>query len=133
MIDRESLIDMARHTAQSAYAKYSKFRVGAALLCEDGTVHVGFNIENRSYGLTVCAERTALFSALTAGKSGFAELAVVGLDSAYPLPPCGACRQVLSEFLEADVPVHFAGADAEIRTVRLGDLLPYDSLHEPTC
>jgi cytidine deaminase len=132
MIDRESLIQVARKTAQSAYARYSGFRVGAALLCTDGTIHVGFNVENRSYGLTVCAERTALFSALIAGKSQFTELAVVGIDSEYPLPPCGACRQVLSEFLGGEAPVHFAGAGAEIRTVKLGDLLPYDSLHEPT-
>ncbi len=130
MTDREMLIGMARETAQLAYAKYSGFRVGAALRCADGTIYAGFNIENRSLGLTVCAERTALFNALTARRSQFTDIAVVGIDSDYPLPPCGACRQVLSEFLESQTPVHFAGTDKEIKTVRLGDLLPYDSLHE---
>ena len=126
----ELLIERARSAAESARVKYSGFRVGAALLCEDGTIITGFNIENRSFSLTVCAERAALFSALVRGKTAFKEIAVVGLDSELPLPPCGACRQVLTEFLPPDAPVHFAGGDGDIETVLLGELLPYDSLHD---
>ncbi|MBN1685803.1 MAG: cytidine deaminase [Spirochaetales bacterium] len=126
----EELIARARQAAASAYARYSHFRVGAALRCGDGSIMTGFNIENRSFGLTVCAERTALFGALAAGKSDFKEIAVVGLDSEVPLPPCGACRQVLTEFMAPDTPVHFSGKDGKIVTVRLGQLLPNDSLHD---
>ena len=126
----QTLIEHARRAAGSAYAKYSGFRVGAALLCGDGSIVTGFNIENRSYGLTVCAERAAVFSALTSGKSTFLEIAIVGLDSAVPLPPCGACRQVLTEFLPPDAPVHFSCNSGKTETVRLGDLLPYDSLQD---
>ncbi len=126
----ELLIERARHAAESAIASYSGFRVGAALLCKDGTIITGFNIENRSFSLTICAERAALFSALVGGQKDFNEIAVVGLDSELPLPPCGACRQVLTEFLPPDTPVHFAGRDSEIKTVLLGELLPHDSLHD---
>ena len=126
----ELLIERARIAAESAHVKYSGFRVGAALLCEDGSIITGFNIENRSFSLTVCAERAALFSALVRGKTGFLEIAVVGLDSEVPLPPCGACRQVLTEFLPPDAPVSFAGRGSDIETVLLGELLPYDSLHD---
>lgn len=124
------LVELARQAAESAIATYSRFRVGAALQCKDGTVVTGFNIENRSFSLTVCAERAALFSALVAGKTAFSEIAVVGLDSDIPLPPCGACRQVLTEFLSPDTPVHFAGKEGEAKTVLLEDLLPHDSLHD---
>lgn len=131
MLDNQiqTLIDKARRAAGSAYAVYSGFRVGAALLCPDGSVYTGFNVENRSFGLTICAERTALINALTNGQSEFVEIAVVGLDADYPLPPCGACRQVLTEFLPADSRVHFAGNNEKITTVTLEELLPYDSLH----
>ena len=124
------LVERARLAAQSAYAKYSGFRVGAALLCDDGSIVTGFNIENRSYSLTVCAERAALFGALVSGKSSFREIAIAGLDSEAPLPPCGACRQVLTEFMAPDTPVHFSGGTGEITTVPLGRLLPHDSLQD---
>jgi cytidine deaminase len=126
----QKLIQAARQAAKAAIAKYSGFRVGAALLCGDGSIFTGFNIENRSFGLTVCAERVALFSALAKGKSEFKEIAIVGLDSARPLPPCGACRQVLTEFLEPETPVHFTGGSDKTKTVLLGELLPHDSLHD---
>jgi cytidine deaminase len=128
--NREALVDMARHAAGRAYAKYSGFRVGAALLCDDGSVVTGFNIENRSYGLTVCAERAALFAALAAGKHGFKEIAVAGLETEEPLPPCGACRQVLTEFMDPGCLVHMSCKTGETKTVRLGELLPMDSLHD---
>ena len=124
----ETLVELAGRAAESAYARYSGFRVGAALLCADGSIVTGFNIENRSLGLTVCAERTALFSALVSGKSGFKEIAVVGLDSKEPLTPCGACRQVLAEFLPSDAPVHCSCETGAIMTVTLDELFPMDSL-----
>ncbi len=124
------LIERARRAGESALAKYSGFRVGAALLCGDGSIITGFNIENRSFSLTICAERAALFSALVNGKTDFEQIAIVGLDSVLPLPPCGACRQVLTEFLPPDAPVHFAGKNGKIETVLLKKLLPYDSLHD---
>ena len=122
------LTRMAKIAAESAYAPYSKFRVGAALLCRDGTIITGCNIENRSYGLTICAERCAVASAFSAGKSEFIGIAVYGLDHEEPLPPCGACRQVLSEFMPDDAPVYFSGLSGKIETVALNELLPYDSL-----
>lgn len=128
----DTLIENARRAAAGAYSKYSGFRVGAALLCGDGTIVTGCNIENRSYGLTVCAERVAVFNALSGGKSDFREIAVVGLDAASPLPPCGACRQVLTEFMPPDCPVHLSCKSGEVKTVLLGDLLPFDSLRDFT-
>jgi len=124
------LVEKARAAAEHAYAKYSGFRVGAALLCGDGTIVTGYNIENRSFSLTVCAERAALFTALTIGKSDFKAIAVVGLDADEPLPPCGACRQVLTEFMAPDSPVHLSCKSGEVTSVSLGDLLPMDSLQD---
>jgi cytidine deaminase len=96
MLD-EQLIDRAMEVRDRAYAKYSKFKVGAALLCEDGRVFEGCNIENLSYGLTICAERVALGAAVAAGVQRFSCIAIVS-DSDVPISPCGACRQVLAEF-----------------------------------
>ncbi len=129
-IEYRSLFDLARAAAESAYAPYSRFRVGAALLLEDGSVITGVNVENRSFGLTNCAERSAVYAAVSAGKRRFAAIAVATPDSDYPVSPCGACRQVLSEFMPAETPVVF-GPDYE-RSVHttVGILYPYDALHE---
>jgi cytidine deaminase len=123
-------MQIARRAAQEAYAPYSNFRVGAALACADGTVITGTNVENRSFGLTNCAERSALFAALSAGKRDFSAIAVACIDAGCPVSPCGACRQVLSEFAGKDFPVYFAGGAEEIIETTLGELFPYDALHE---
>ena len=95
--DHLQLIDEARRARENAYAAYSKFKVGAALIDCRGRTFVGCNIENVSFGLTICAERVALGSAIAAGSTEFQVIAIVS-DSAEPVVPCGACRQVLAEF-----------------------------------
>ena len=119
----DQLILQAEEAMQAAYAPYSNYRVGAALLCRDGTVFTGCNVENASYSLTQCAERTALHSAVAAGRTAFRAIAIAA--SGKPAPyPCGACRQVLAEFCRPDLPVYIAG-DSGIETLTLGELLPH--------
>ncbi|WP_461246723.1 cytidine deaminase [Treponema sp. R6D11] len=133
MIDNnkmEQLFAQARQIADKAYAPYSNFRVGAALLCEDGTVITGVNVENRSFGLTICAERNAICAAVTRGHLRFAALAISTPDSVEPTGPCGACRQVISEFMPPDAPVRFAGNSGKQVNTTVGELYPFDSLHE---
>ena len=126
----DNLFDQAMEAAQNAYAPYSHFRVGAALLLDDGSVVTGVNVENRSYGLTHCAERTAIFSDVALGKKDFAAIAIATPDADYPVGPCGACRQVISEFMQPDAPVIFgSSADNRIETT-VGGVYPFDSLHE---
>jgi cytidine deaminase len=122
----EALLEAARVAAANAHAPYSRYPVGAALLCADGTVFTGCNVENASYGLTNCAERTALFAAVAAGQRDFSAMAVVADGGDMPFP-CGACRQVLSEFCRDDFPVYIARAAAldDVDAVRLSALLPY--------
>jgi cytidine deaminase len=129
-MDLEALYEEARKAALAAYAPYSRFRVGAALLAEDGSLHTGCNVENRSYGLAICAERTALVSAVARGKRSFTALAIATPDSEVPVGPCGACRQVLSEFMEAGAPVYFGGNGPGRVSTTMGALLPHDSLHD---
>jgi cytidine deaminase len=129
MADLSELLDAARRAAEDSYSPYSHFRVGAALLCKDGTVITGTNVENRSYGLTNCAERSAIFTAISAGKKEFQAIAVSTPDSEQAVAPCGACRQVLSEFTREDFPVIFAGSSANVETT-LGELYPFDSLQD---
>jgi cytidine deaminase len=129
-MDLNALYAEAQKAALLAYAPYSHFRVGAALLAEDGSLHTGCNVENRSYGLAICAERTALVSAIAKGKRRFTALAIATPDSEVPVGPCGACRQVLSEFMDAGALVYFGGRDPQRITATIGELLPHDSLYD---
>jgi len=129
MTDMSDLYDAARRAAERSYSPYSHFRVGAALLCKDAAVFTGTNVENRSYGLTNCAERSAIFSAISAGKKEFQAIAIFTPDSEQAVAPCGACRQVLSEFAGAGFPVVFSGKKEKVETT-LGELYPFDSLQD---
>jgi cytidine deaminase len=117
----DSLITAARSAQARAYAPYSKFRVGAALEATDGTVFLGCNVENASYGLTICAERAAVCAAVSAGVKRFRRAVVVS-DVDPPAAPCGACRQVLAEF-GLDLPIDGVGSKGVVRW-HLSDLLP---------
>jgi cytidine deaminase len=128
-VDPKDLLARARAAARFTYSPYSRFPVGAALQCADGTIITGTNVENRSLGLTNCAERSALFAAISQGKRDFVALAVCCPASSTPVSPCGACRQVLTEFCDPDMPVYFAWKGTGHRTATLGELLPLDALH----
>jgi cytidine deaminase len=126
----EELFEEARKAAFYAYAPYSKFRVGAALLAKDGQVFSGCNVENRSFGLTICAERNAVLQAVAKGCRSFSAIAIAVLDSQEPVGPCGACRQVLSEFMPPGARVYFGGCSPERVDTTIGVLYPFDSLHD---
>ncbi len=119
-LDWDRLVETARDASQRAHAPYSRFPVGAALLGASGTVYTGCNVENVSFSLTVCAERTAVFKAVSEGEREFRALVVYSRTGATP---CGACRQVLREFCE-DLPVLVVSAAGERRLYRLAELFP---------
>ena len=119
-MDWQALIDQAWAVRERAYAPYSNFKVGAALIAEDGRVFTGCNVENLSYGLTICAERVAMGAAVAAGVTRFAGVAVVA-DTGVPISPCGACRQVLSEF---GVPIVVLANRESVETFTMEELLP---------
>jgi cytidine deaminase len=118
----DSLVAAAREVREKAYAPYSHFQVGAALRTKSGRVFCGCNVENLSYGLTVCAERAAIFAAVAAGETEFEAIAVVA-DSVQPVTPCGACRQVLVEF-SGDLQVCSANLLDQRYETTIGALLP---------
>ena len=121
-LEIQKLMDCAIKAREIAYSPYSHFAVGAALLCEDGTLYEGCNIENASYGLTNCAERTAIFKAVSEGHIKFKALAVVA-DTEGPCAPCGACRQVMAEF---KIPLIIMGnLMGNIKIVTIEELLPF--------
>ena len=119
----EELILKAEETRKYSRCKYTKYSVGAALLCEDVDIFTGFNVENVSFGLTVCAERTAFFKAISEGKRKFTAIAIAGGDSF--LPPCGACRQVMAEFCDKDFKVIFVKNENEYIIKTLEEILPF--------
>lgn len=124
----EKLCELAIEAMGHAYVPYSGYKVGAALLCKDGTVYQGCNIENASYSPTNCAERTAFFKAVYDGKREFTDIAVCGgkdgnITGAFP--PCGVCRQVMREFCEDDFRIHMVGADGSYETFTLAQILPH--------
>ena len=124
----EQLIEMAKEAMQHAYVPYSGYKVGAALLCADGTVYGGCNIENASYSPTNCAERTAFFKAVYDGHRDFVAIAVVGgkdgvITGAFP--PCGVCRQVMREFCADDFMIYVGGKDDSYQALTLAQILPY--------
>lgn len=128
--EQEKLLDAAQQARENSYSPYSKFKVGAAVLTDDGQIFSGTNIENASYGLTVCAERNAIFAAVGAGRRKLRALALItqklpGLDFNSP---CGACRQVMSEFIAPEAPIYIAVLDGNKRTVfckRMEEIMPF--------
>ena len=118
------LIDLVVETTKNAYVPYSHFPVGAVLVAKNGQVFTGVNVENASFGLTNCAERTAIFKAVSEGARDFKELIVYG-QTEKPISPCGACRQVMAEFFEPDLPVTLVSKDKSTVVMTVKELLPY--------
>ena len=120
--ENETLISAAKLARENAHAPYSNFRVGAALRARSGRIFGGCNVENATYGLTVCAERIAIFKAISEGERGFDAISVV-TDTDVLTPPCGACRQLIWEFC-GDVPVIMANLKGKVVQEKMADLLP---------
>lgn len=123
-MDYEKLLEAAKGARESAYAPYSKFKVGACVITKSGQIYKGCNIENSSYGLTNCAERTALFSAYANGDREIEAIAVVA-DTDGPVSPCGACRQVMYELGGEDMTVILGNMKGDFVVKKAKDLLPY--------
>lgn len=119
----ELLLEAAKEAREKAYAPYSNFKVGASVETKSGKMFTGCNIENSSYSLTCCAERVAIFKALSSGERDFRTLVVVG-DVKRPISPCGACRQVMSEFFDDDVKIYLANLQGDITETTISELLP---------
>lgn len=125
-MDNKELIRLAGEARRASYSPYSGYAVGAALLCADGTVYKGCNIENAAFSPTVCAERTAFFKAVSEGKRDFVKIAIVGGKATEPdgfSPPCGVCRQVMAEFCGKDFEIVLL-RNGEIIVKALSDILP---------
>ncbi len=125
---KKTLCDKAKEARNNAYTPYSGFKVGAALLCDDGSIYTGCNIENSSYSPTVCAERVAIFKAVSDGKRDFLAIAVCGSPDGELTQefcyPCGVCRQVLSEFCDKDFKIYVVSKN-DVKEYTLSELLPY--------
>ena len=121
-VDITELYALAKKVRENAYAPYSGFKVGAALFSESGKIYVGCNVENASYGLTICAERAAIYNAISKGERAFKAI-VICSDETNPVPPCGACLQVMAEF--GDFDVFSFNLEGKFLQMRLSDLLPY--------
>jgi cytidine deaminase len=124
MTNKATLIAEAKKIRDKAYTPYSKFPVGAALRTATGKMYTGCNIENAAYPVSCCAERVAIFKAIADGEREFIELAVAA-DSYRPVPPCGSCRQVMSEFFDASANIHMTNLNHDVKTVKMEDLLPF--------
>ncbi len=128
MTTPEELVRLAKEARAKAYVPYSGFAVGAALLCKDGTIYQGCNIENAAFGPTICAERVAVFKAVYDGQRDFEAIAVAGGRAGEEItglfPPCGVCRQVLREFCGLDFKLYLAREDEQFETRTLEQLLP---------
>jgi cytidine deaminase len=122
-MSNENLLKLAREALQLSYSPYSQFRVGAALLTSSGKVFTGCNIENSSFSLTICAERTALFKAVSEGENSFSKILIVS-DADDFISPCGACRQVLSD-LAGDIEIILTNSRGEMQYKKISDLLPF--------
>ena len=122
-MDSKALIQEAIEAKKNSYSPYSNFAVGAALLCKDGKIYRGCNIENGAYPTSICAERVALFKAVSEGERDFIGIAIVS-SSGEITPPCGACRQALSEFVKGDFKVILAKNQDEYKTYNFAELLP---------
>ncbi len=118
----KELIKAAKNVRELAYTPYSNFKVGAAVRTKDGKIYTGCNVESASYGLTVCAERVAIWKAVSEGEKEFTEIAIVA-DTHELTPPCGVCRQIIWEFC-GDIPVIFANLKGNTETVQMSELLP---------
>jgi cytidine deaminase len=123
-MDNNQLLELARKARENAYVPYSKFPVGAALLLEGGEVVTGCNIENAAFPLCNCAERTAIFKAVSEGKTKIEKIAVVA-DTDGPVSPCGSCRQVMAEFCKPDTPVILGNMKDDVMETTVGKILPY--------
>ena len=122
----EQLIEKAKEARKLSYSPYSHFAVGAALLCKDGSVYVGSNVENSSYPLCMCAERNALYGAKMHGvkKEDMVALALCA-DTDEPCSPCGACRQVISELFPKDAPIYMSNLKGDVQETTIAELLPF--------
>lgn len=121
---KKEWLQVATQALENAYVPYSKFPVGACLVTKDGKIYQGINIENASYGLTNCAERTAFFKAVSEGERQFQHLVIAG-HTPEPISPCGACRQVMVEFCQPEMPVTLLGENGVTKETTVGALLPY--------
>jgi len=122
-MDYRRLVESAKRAQKYSYSPYSAMKVGAAILTDDGNIYTGCNIENSSFGLTICAERTAIFKAISEGKRKFGAIAISS-KGASPIPPCGACRQVLHD-LTGDIDIVLTDKNNRIVVIRLSMLFPY--------
>lgn len=122
-MNKQDLLQRAIKARDNAYTPYSKFNVGAALVSKEGKVYEGCNIENASYGLTVCAERTSIFNAVTEGTREFTAIAIAA-DTEGPCSPCGACRQVIAEFCAPTMPVYLTNLKGDVLETTVEALLP---------
>lgn len=121
---KQQLIEQAKRARELAYTPYSKFKVGAAISTTNGNIYTGCNIENAAYPVSCCAERIAIYNALSAGEKSFSEMAVVA-DTDGAISPCGSCRQVMAEFFDKNIPIYLTNLQEDTKTVTIEELLPF--------